>query len=343
MNFALWQSHYAEHAIATIPCDQSKRPLVKNPEKFGRSASAEIAAKFSAASAFGYYAGTRNGISVPDVDTTDEKVLATALGRHGASPIIVRTGSGKFHALYRHNGERRSIRAWDGLPIDLLGAGLCIAPPSVVTKGRYEIVEGHLDDLDRLPIMREIEDRLYNQRHIGPRPQKLKQGEGRNNDLFNRALVEARNVDDYEQLLDWMETRNQEYLEPMQPAEVTTIANNAWKIQIEGRNRKGLFGSWSPVDEVRSFIGKPDDFYLLSFLRAENHPDSTFMITNGLAEKFGWHRKRLAAARKRLVEQGYFRIMRQAGEGHPMLFRWANPAQFRTPSPERRNRERRVS
>ena len=96
-----------------------------------------------------------------DVDTTDERVLSDAMNRHGQTPIVVRSGSGKFHALYRHNNERRSVRAWEGLPIDLLGAGLAIAPPSLVAKGQYQIIQGRLDDLDRLPIMCELEDRLY--------------------------------------------------------------------------------------------------------------------------------------------------------------------------------------
>ena len=114
--------------------------------------------------------------------------------------IVSTTRSGQF-------------RAWDGLPIDLLGAGLAIAPPSVVAKGQYQIIQGHLDDLDRLPIMRELEDRLYSIGASGPRPQK--QGEGRNNDLWSRAMREAHHTDNYEQLLDRVETLNQEYVEPM--------------------------------------------------------------------------------------------------------------------------------
>jgi hypothetical protein len=34
---------------------------------------------------------------VLDIDTTDERVLADAIYRHGATPIIIRTASGKFH------------------------------------------------------------------------------------------------------------------------------------------------------------------------------------------------------------------------------------------------------
>src|SRR5262249_41103523 len=144
--FSEWQPIYAERGITLIPCGPNKAPLVKNPQKFGRDASAVLAGKFSDAGAFGYYCGRRNGITVLDVDTTDERVLADAMNRHGQTPIVVRTGSGKFHALYRHNSERRSVRAWDGLPIDLLGEGLAIAPPSVVAKGEYRIIQGHLDD-----------------------------------------------------------------------------------------------------------------------------------------------------------------------------------------------------
>ena len=82
-----------------------------------------------------------------DVDTPDEKVLADAMNWHGQTPVVVRTGSGKFHALYRFNNERRAIRPWDDKPTDLLGAGLAIAPPSRVAKGQYQIIQGRLDDL----------------------------------------------------------------------------------------------------------------------------------------------------------------------------------------------------
>jgi hypothetical protein len=138
VTFSEWQPIYAEHGIAIVPVSPEKIPLVKYPQKFGLPASAKIAAKFSDAKTFGYYTGPHSNITVLDIDIADENVLATALDRHGPSPIIVRTGSGKFHALYRHNGERRSIRPWgkEVVPIDLLGAtGLCIAPPSIGAKG----------------------------------------------------------------------------------------------------------------------------------------------------------------------------------------------------------------
>jgi hypothetical protein len=168
------------------------------------------------------------------------------MDRHGRTNLVVRTGSGKFHGFYRHNGELRRIRPWSELPIDLIGADLSIAPPSIVTKGRYEIIHGHLDDLDRLPIMQGLDDELYG-RASGPRPQR--QGEGRNNDLRRRAMREAHHVDDFEQLLDRVETLNQEYLEPMQQAEVTKVAESAWKYTERGENRFGRHGVWFPTPE----------------------------------------------------------------------------------------------
>jgi hypothetical protein len=229
---------------------------------------------------------------------------------------------GAFHALYRFNSEKRAIRAWgENLPIDLLGAGLAIAPPSrVVSKGQYQIIQGHLDDLDRLPIMRELDARLY-ANASGPRPQK--QGEGRNNDLWKRAMREAHHVDDYEQLLDRVETLNQEYVEPMQQAEVTKIAKSAWGYTERGENRFVQYGVWFATPEANELIETaPREFILLSYLRANNGPDSTFMVANGLAEKFGWKRHTLAAARESLIGRGYLKPVRQASQHMPGLYRW---------------------
>ena len=84
--FSEWQPIYAERGIALIPCGPNKAPLVKNPQKFGRDASAVLAGKFSDASAFGYYCGRRNGITILDVDTTDERVLSDALNSPWPNP-----------------------------------------------------------------------------------------------------------------------------------------------------------------------------------------------------------------------------------------------------------------
>jgi hypothetical protein len=120
--FAQWQPVYAEHNIPTFPCRPDKRPAVTNYGKFGLPASKQIASN-SGANAFGFMCGKRTSITVLDVDTTDERILADALNRHGKTRIIARSASGHFQAWYRHNGESRRIRPRRDVPIDILGGG----------------------------------------------------------------------------------------------------------------------------------------------------------------------------------------------------------------------------
>jgi Bifunctional DNA primase/polymerase, N-terminal len=148
--FSQWQPEYAKHGIATILVSLEKKPLVRHPQKFGLRGSAMLTDKFGDASMFGFYAGYRNKLTVLDIDTADETVLIDALDRHGHTPVVTKSGSGKFHAWYKHNGERRRIRPWkaEGLLIDLLGTGgLIVVPPSVAPKGQYQFIQGDLDDI----------------------------------------------------------------------------------------------------------------------------------------------------------------------------------------------------
>jgi hypothetical protein len=332
--FSEWQPVYAEHGIATIPCDETKRPLVRNPQKFGCKASAEIAAKFSDAQAFGYYTGPQSGITVLDVDTPDESILAAALARHGQTPLLVRTGSGKFHALYRHNGERRSIRPWEGQPIDLLGAtGLCIAPPSIGGKGQYEIIQGGLDDLDRLPIMRELEDRFYNRHHTGPRPRgdwsAMREGNGRNNQLWWRLMQEANHCDTYEQLLNRAHTLNEQFGEPMQAIEVIGRATSAWNKTIKGENWIGR--GRERQAEIDGLIAEPYTVALLEWCKVHHGRDNTFMLADGLSKVLGWPRRAVPNARRSLVTRGLL-IQVKAGNGFSgaSRYRWPGGHRART-------------
>jgi hypothetical protein len=79
--FSRWQPHYAAHNIATFPVlitEEAKRPA--NYGKVGLPGSAELASKrqFSDTDAFGFMTGPRSKITVLDVDTSDEKILASA-------------------------------------------------------------------------------------------------------------------------------------------------------------------------------------------------------------------------------------------------------------------------
>lgn len=157
MGMADWQPNYAAAGLAIFPVTPDKRPAVKGYLNVGLRGSRALAEKFANAAAFGFALGPRSGITVLDIDAPDERILADALDRHGRTPLIVRSGSGNFQAWYRHNGESRRVRPDPSLPIDLLGSGFVVAPPSNVSKGDYSFVSGSLDDLPDLPTMTDPE------------------------------------------------------------------------------------------------------------------------------------------------------------------------------------------
>jgi hypothetical protein len=99
--FAEFQPRYAEHRIATFPVNitvREKRPAVRHYQRAGLRASGELARKFPEAQAFGFVCGPRSRITVLDIDTPDDRVLADALSRHGQTPFIVLSGSGNRQA-----------------------------------------------------------------------------------------------------------------------------------------------------------------------------------------------------------------------------------------------------
>src|SRR5438094_2648292 len=185
--FSRWQPRYAERGIATFPVTAEKTPATKGYLRTRIPGSTQLAEKFQHADAFGLACGRHNNVTLVDIDTADEKVLADALSTYGNTPVISRTASGGFHAWYRHNGERRRIRPTPDVPIDILGAGYAVAPPSQVTKGGYEFIQGGLDNLDCLKPMARIETPSV----AAPLPAKwggMRQGDGRNRALWERCM-----------------------------------------------------------------------------------------------------------------------------------------------------------
>lgn len=261
MSFASAQPIYAEHGIITFPVSVNKRPAIRNFQKIGVEVTLELTEKpkLAGSPAIGFMTDGRNGITVLDIDTANDNILADALDRHGRAPSIARTGSGKFLAYYKHNGERRKIRPWRGLAIDLLGTGgFAVAPPSQVAKGEYCycFIQGSLDHLDRLPVLRNIDL---------ARP--VQEGE-RNNKLWRHCMKAAHHVESFDELLDVARTYNDDCLPPMEDSEVITAAQSALGYTERGQNRFGQHGAWFPLDEVNRLIGDQDAAFLLIFLRA---------------------------------------------------------------------------
>jgi len=279
-----WQADYAAHGVATFPVDANKRPMVSRYGGFGLVGSAKIASKFGHAPAIGFMCGKRNGITVLDVDCKDERVLADALDRHGKSGVVVRSGSGNFQAWYKHNSERRRIRPDRNVPIDILGNGFVVAPPSQSAKGSYQFISGSLDDLDRLPVMQNVRVEAWDNSRLVA---EVKQGQ-RNNKLFSACLEAARHCDDFDTLCDVARTRNSEFLPPLEAGEVMRTAASAWKYETEGRNYIGGMRAVFSTADVLPLMADPHVGMLVVWAKARFKPDSHFWIADGLAGKFRW-------------------------------------------------------
>jgi hypothetical protein len=261
-------------------------------------------------------------LTILDIDTSDERALADALDRHGPTPIIVRSGSGNHQAWYRWHGEKRWIRPDPDKPIDILGGGFVVAPPSRGTKSNYQFIEGGLDDLNRLPALSGLDIASPPLSPTSIPGEAVAKG-GRNNELWRLCMRSARYCDDFDSLLDVARTRNEDFLPPLTDSEVVKTAHSAWGYTQRGENRFGRPGVFIDAKEANDLIlSDPDGFVLLAFLRANNGPASTFMVANGLAEHLGWTPKRLARARRRL-EGTHIRMVRPPTTFNgPARYRW---------------------
>lgn len=331
--FDHWQGEYASRGVITFPVTRDKTPAVRGYLKVGRKASAQFALKFPDALGIGF-ACKRNRITVLDVDTNDERVLADGLARHGSTPIIVRTGSGNYQAWYRHNGEARKIRPEPKVPIDILGDGFVVAPPTQANTGEYRIIQGSLDDLDRLPRMRmagaevsTMVDKSPTEKSVTHGSQSDKQDAKRNNTLWRHCMKIARSCARLENLMDAaVDYNNKEFYRPLPADEVLKIVASAWGYEIEGKNWFGHGGRVVLDVEAVDIVATKNPYAVALLMVLKRHHDGqeTFLLANATAKTFGWSVNTFKAARDRLVELGFIRCIHPGGRGpnDPPVYGW---------------------
>ncbi len=321
--FSHWQPEYAARGLPTFPVivtGDTKKPAVLGYMKVGMQASLRLGKQFLNANAFGVVCGAKTNLTVLDVDCGDERVLADALARHGRTPFVVRTGSGNFQAWYRHAGESRQIRPWGGeLPIDQLGDGYVVAPPSEGRRCPYEIIEGKLDDVVRLPAMRNAwrQEGLEASQAVG-------EG-GRNDALWRHCMRNARHCDTFDDLLDVAQSYNEDAcIPPLSDEEVIKAAKSAWAYEQRGSNRFSRHGSWLTVGSVDRMASDPYTLALVAWLQAHNGPDARFLVADGLAKILDWPRRRLTKARKRAVEERWIVPLTKPRPDHAVEYEWGD-------------------
>lgn len=303
--------------VLPVGREDGKKPLVSGFPRWKMQSGeqlAELARKFPAAN-IAILTGIRSNITIVDIDAPD--CLQTAIKRFGETPYQVRTPSGGFHLAYQYAGERCQAGI-DGLPIDIRGdGGYAVAPPSRNPSGTpYELIQGQLSDLRRLPM---IGNDALPEAGTG----NAGSDNGRRNDtLFKFGLREVRACDDFETLVDCMRTENDTYDPPMSDGEVLKTAKSVWKIHDEDRNWVGRDArSVSTKSELCSWPTQlresGDALYLLQRLQVEHgwRENQPFILANGLAKSLGWGIARLRSARELLVELGHIWCVYRGGHG----------------------------
>jgi hypothetical protein len=335
--FATWQPEYAARGIATFPLrsDDRKRPAVGNYNIMGLPASRQLALKWGDAAGIACMAGPRNRLTVVDIDARGaegERLLADVQGEIGRSRFIVRTGGGGFHAYFKHRGEGRKIRLDPRRPIDLLGGGQIVLPPSRGSKGSYEIIEGNIDDLNALtPIERPILQPEQPQQEAAPSSfPEMQANSGRNNALFNALCKEARHLaPDLDVFISLARELNQQLFGvPMIDSRVVNTAKSVFGYVESGQLRTGAHGAWFKKPQAQELARDPYLLALIAWLKAENGPDAEFLVADGLAEPeyLDWPRERLQHARRRARTDGWIVQIRKPYPGVAALYRWGPTA-----------------
>jgi hypothetical protein len=313
---------WAAAGIVPLPVSPNgKGWMVKHPEKFRRPAAMALATKPRFAGAnLGFMCGALNGLTVIDIDSPADAELQHALRKYGDTGAIVQTPSGGRHLYYRHDGEGRQIRPDESHPIDELGGGLCIAPPSSrPAGGGYAWLRGGLSIIENLPKIRSgaiQKTRDIERPGVGPR---VPIGQ-RNAELFRYCRQIVGYCDDLDQLIDAARTwADSKCVEPETEAKIVATANSVWKYQ---GGRKRVMQNIVEAPFYSALIADLDALALYSYLSAENGPAAQFMVADGLGPARGWPQRFVPKARRALLDMSAIKCVRFPRKGVPALYRW---------------------
>lgn len=301
---------YADAGLPAFPVDaRNKRPSVRGWQNASprRARTWASIPKLGEADGLGIVMGKPSGLTEIDVDGVGEAWLALAVERFGETPVVIRTASGKAKLWYRHNGEGRHIRPFQGQPIDVLGNGFTIAPPSwrEDLAASYAFRSGNLDDIANLPKLRAEALDIAG----GRAARRVLSGE-RNQSLWRYCMAQARYCDCLDDLIDVAQTWAGAFPEPLGASEIDGCARSAWKYQTTGRNYLGVHKPQvTDGDRIMDdLIDQPAAFTLFQMFQRWHSRRPTFAIAPRAMSEAGsppWSRHRIERARDVLLERGF--------------------------------------
>ena len=356
--FTDWQEEYAARGLPTFPVnpiapDGRKLPGTRGYGKVGFRGSRQIALKFSDkdTNGLGCMAGVRRGpshlvLALIDIDARGaeaDRLVADVQLLYGPSRFIVRTGNDGRHLYYRWSGEGRKIRPDPSIPIDILGGGVVVLPPSLGAKQPYEIIHGHLDDLTALTkIARtpeppaEVTRQVHDQGGTAPTAARndlagMREGDGRNRTLFEIMCSVGHDLPlRLDAFIARAREENMTCAQRMPDDEVIRIATNVFEYREDGELRTGQHGGlWLPPSaKIKQLIASNTDlFVLIAWLRPDNGPRSTILVADGMAVQMGWPPARLRLARRAALNAGWIVQVAKPSPGYAALYRWGPMAE----------------
>ncbi len=270
----------------------------------------------------GVVTGQASGVTVIDLDGTDAVEVALSYG----TPLVTSTPRGGAHAWFAFSGEPSANLRLRGLCADVKAAGGVVAvPPSVGQDGNaYGFLRGDWSDVKRLPSVPDHVRQLLGSKASSVaevlHAQTLGSGvviaEGQRNDtLFRQLLFAAQQAGSLGELEGRARELNRLLSPPLSDEEVAGVVESAWNYQVRGRNFAGR-GRFAVTleSEFGCLSATPHALALLWYLRFHHAMDHTFAISPvGLAKVLGWHSRRVARARDRLMETGFVKRLHKGG------------------------------
>lgn len=312
---------YIELGIPVIPVN-GKRPAIKKWQERTIHNFHWIAKQFPNAN-IGLITGRCSGITVVDVD--DAGKVDEAIEIFGDTPLKVKTPRG-MHLYFRNNGERRRIR-YSGLPIDILGEkSYCLAPPSVVDKGAYRLVQGRFEMLAELP-------KLGLLTHSDKPAQCAKKSEliipsadiqsatfdvgSRNNDLFRFGCQTATGTNDRKIIEVLIREQNKAIPHPLCKSEVNQVIESICRYKSERKLFSPSSDRWTSLTRAEIEQLSPEAIQLLAYLRLHHgfRGSGEFVLANAVATKLSLSITRFRNAKKSLASHRLLEMTHLGGRG----------------------------